>query len=233
MIQSKLDSYNHETYEGYYRQLTCRFTKNAENEELMLIVGIHPQKFTLEEKKKFQSDLIEFFTNGEGKELNVTSMYYEEIGRRAPGQKANYMKHLFGSTHITEKILDLKFRISPTAFFQGNTLATEKLYQAVIDLAKPTEKSIVFDICCGTGTIGLCFAKHCKRILGVEIIPEAIEDAKHNAKENGIENCSFLAGNADHLINILVKEARLFNESDENMENIAIVDPPRAGLREC
>lgn len=161
--------------------------------------------------------------------LNVTSIYYEEIAKRAPGQKANVMKHIFGSSHITETLLDLKFRISPTSFFQGNTSAAEKLYQCAIDLSAPTKNSIVFDICCGTGTIGLCFAKHCKRIMGVEIIPEAIEDAKHNAKVNNIENCSFTAGNADHLINHLVKEASYFGDE---LDCIAIVDPPRAGLRE-
>jgi tRNA (uracil-5-)-methyltransferase len=227
VIQSKMDPYNHETYEGYYRQFTCRYQRNG---ELMLIVGIHPQKFTDAEKQKFQQDLVDFFTTGHGKELDITSLYYEEIQKRVPGQKSNVIKHLHGTTHITETILDLKFRISPTSFFQGNTLAAEKLYQSAIDLAKPTEESIVLDICCGTGTVGLCFAKYCKKVLGVEIIPQAIEDAKHNAKENGIENCGFHCGNADDMISYLIREANSITESGKR-EYLAIVDPPRAGLR--
>lgn len=69
------------------------------------------------------------------------------------------MKHLFGAKHVYEYILGLKFRISPVSFFQGNTLAAEKLYQCAIDLGKPTPETTVLDICCGTGTIGLSFAK--------------------------------------------------------------------------
>lgn len=124
--------------------------------------------------------MIDFFTTGDGKELDVTSLYYEEIQKRVPGQKSNVIKHLHGKTHITETILGLNFRISPTSFFQGNTLGAEKLYQSAIDLTKPTKDSVVLDICCGTGTIGLCFAGYCKKVLGVEIVPQAIEVKSHS-----------------------------------------------------
>lgn len=98
------------------------------------------------------------------------------------------------------------------------------MYQAAIDMGKPDKESSVFDICCGIGTIGLCFAKHCKEVLGVEIIEEAIRDAEHNANINEITNSKFYAGNCDDYIHKFVHEAK-------NDSLLAIIDPPRAGLR--
>lgn len=142
------------------------------------------------------------------------------------GQMCNAV-HLNGTTHITDSIHGLKFRISPAAFFQINTPCAEALYQCAIDFGAPTDKTTVLDICCGTGTIGLCFAKHSKQILGVEIIPEAIADAEFNAQENNIENCKFYAGSAEDLISSLMRQANVL----DGEEVLAIVDPPRAGLR--
>lgn len=142
------------------------------------------------------------------------------------GQMCNAV-HLSGTTHITDSIQGLNFRISPAAFFQINTPCAETLYQCAIDFGAPTDKTTVLDICCGTGTIGLCFAKHSKQILGVEIIPEAIADAEFNAKENNIENCKFYAGSAEDLISSLMRQANVM----DGEEVLAIVDPPRAGLR--
>lgn len=224
VVNSKLEPFNAETYEGYWRQLTIRMPQN--NDGVLLVIGIHPQQMTDEEKEKFQQEIVDFFTKGNGKELNVTSLYYEEIQKRQSGQKGNYVKHIYGATHIHDTILGLKFRISPVSFFQGNTLAAEKLYQTAIDLAAPTKDTTILDICCGTGTIGLCFAKHCKQVYGMEIIPEAICDADHNALENNINNAKFAAGNADDLIYSMVKQAPI----GENECVVAIVDPPRAGL---
>jgi tRNA/tmRNA/rRNA uracil-C5-methylase (TrmA/RlmC/RlmD family) len=84
----------------------------------------------------------------------------------------------------------------------------------------------VLDVCCRTGTIGLCMARYCKEIRGMEIIPQAIEDAKRNAEVNGIKNAHFSTGNADDLIHSMVQQANI----EENEEIVAILDPPRAGL---
>ncbi|KAI4456679.1 trna (uracil-5-)-methyltransferase [Holotrichia oblita] len=135
------------------------------------------------------------------------------------------IQHLYGSTHIYEQILDLKFRISPEAFFQINTDAAEILYKSAIELACASESSTVVDICCGTGTIGLCFAKSCKQVLGLELIQQAVDDAKENAKINGIENSEFFAGKAEEILSSVCYKAK----SDDV---IGIVDPPRAGLHQ-
>lgn len=222
VVNSNLPPFDAETYQGYFRNITIRETQDM----LMLIIGIHPQQLTEEEKENFQKSFVEFFSQGPGKVLNVTSIYYEEIQKRQSGQQ-NTIKHIYGETHIKESLLGLNFRISPNSFFQANSKAAENLYQVAIGLAKVKAETIVLDICCGTGTIGLSFAKHCSHVYGMEIIPEAIEDAKVNAQENGIQNSTFAAGNADDLISLMVKQATLTKTEDI----VAIVDPPRAGLQ--
>lgn len=224
VVQSGFQPFDTTTYEGYFRNITIRESRKG---LLMLIIGIHPQNLTEEEKEKLQKSFVELFTEGAGKVLNVTSIYYEEIQKRQSGQHGNFIKHIFGDKYITETLLGLNFRISPNSFFQANSSAAENLYQLAIDLADVKKDTTVLDICCGTGTIGLCFAKHCKWVYGMEIIPEAIEDAKVNSTENGIKNATFAAGNADDLIFSMVKQAALTKED----QVVAIVDPPRAGLQ--
>ncbi|TMW43186.1 hypothetical protein DOY81_011735 [Sarcophaga bullata] len=146
------------------------------------------------------------------------------------GQIVSPVEHLMGTTHITDIIHNLEFRISPLAFFQINTASANVLYQKAIDLAAPKENSTVLDICCGTGTIALAFAKHCKQVLGVEIIPDAIKDAEYNAKKNNIQNCKFYAGNANDYIQSMVKEVVYGTAPGETLDLVAIVDPPRSGL---
>ncbi|XP_062564599.1 tRNA (uracil-5-)-methyltransferase homolog A [Armigeres subalbatus] len=221
---SEYDVYSPETYQGCFRQLTVRTSSSTG--EVMVVIGIHPQSMTEEELLKFKSSVVEYFTLDNVKAIGISSIYLEKIGKRISGQTVNPIEHLHGNTHIVEVIHGLKFRISPLAFFQINTPSAEVLYQCAIDLAESTPQTSVLDICCGTGTIGLCFAKHCKQVLGVELIPQAIEDAKYNAELNEIENCKFFAGNADDLITSLIRNANI--ETGENL--VAIVDPPRAGL---
>lgn len=223
--KSKYEVYSAETYKGYFRQLTVR-TSSATG-EVMVVVGIHPQSLNEEELQELKTTLIECFTSEKANEIGISSIYFERMEKRMPGQNINSVEHLHGETHIVDVILGLKFRISPLAFFQINTPSAEVLYQCAIDMAQPTKQTSVLDICCGTGTIGLCFAKHCKQVLGVEIIPQAIEDAQYNADLNKVDNCKFYAGNADDLITSLIRNANV--QQDENL--VAIVDPPRAGLR--
>ena len=93
--------------------------------------------------------------------------------------------------------MDLKFRISPLAFFQANTQAAEVLYAKIGSICDINENTIILDICCGTGTIGLTLANKCKLVVGVEIIAEAIEDAKLNSSLNNIKNVEFHCGKAE------------------------------------
>lgn len=126
-----------------------------------------------------------------------------------------------GGDALMETLFGLKFRVSPASFFQVNTQQTEKLYAKAMACAALTGRETVYDLYCGTGTIGLCLAKRAKRVVGVEIIPDAVADAKRNAKINGIANAQFYCGRAE---DIVPKRIAAGERPD-----VVIVDPPRKG----
>ncbi|XP_050072056.1 tRNA (uracil-5-)-methyltransferase homolog A [Anopheles maculipalpis] len=223
---SSFDVYSAETYQGYFRQLTVRMSHATG--QVMVIVGVHLQSLSEDEQKMMKAAILECLISDAGKKAGICSIYFEVIQKRQQGQHTNPLEHLYGDTHIEDKILGLTFRISPGAFFQINTPAAELLYQCAIDVAAPDKNTTILDICCGTGTIGLCFARHCKQVFGVDIVEQAIKDAEYNAERNGVENCKFFAGNSDDLIVSLLRQANVIPEQQETL--IAIVDPPRAGL---
>ncbi|CAN0898748.1 Zinc finger CCCH domain-containing protein 24 [Linum grandiflorum] len=107
---------------------------------------------------------------------------------------------------IHDHISNLRFSISPTAFFQVNTLAAEKLYALAGDWADLGPDTLLFDICCGTGTIGLTLAHRVGMVVGIEMNASAVSDANRNAEINGIKNCRFVAGKAEHVLGSLLQE---------------------------
>ncbi|ESO12077.1 hypothetical protein HELRODRAFT_187790 [Helobdella robusta] len=126
--------------------------------------------------------------------------------------------------YISETLLGLSFRISPLSFFQVNTPAAEILYSNVKQMCKLHEDVVLLDLCCGTGTIGLCMANDVNKVIGVEFNEQAIEDAKANAQINGITNADFICGKVE---NVLISVLKAVKETDEV---VVVVDPPRAGL---
>ena len=128
---------------------------------------------------------------------------------------------LFGDGYITERLLDLNFRISPKSFFQVNPVQTEVLYKKAIEFADLSGKERVIDAYCGTGTIGLILSKHAKEVFGVEINKDAVRDAKKNAEINGIDNIRFFAADSGDFMDDLKKNGEKID--------VVITDPPRAG----
>ncbi|XP_035892405.1 tRNA (uracil-5-)-methyltransferase homolog A [Anopheles stephensi] len=224
--RSPFEVYSAETYQGFFRQMTVRMSYATG--QAMVIVGVHLQSLSVDEQKIMKEAIVDCLTSEAGKKAGICSIYFEVIQKRQQGQYTNPMEHLYGDTHIEDKILGLTFRISPGAFFQINTPAAELLYQCAIDVAAPDKNTSILDICCGTGSIGLCFASHCKQVFGVDIVEQAIKDAEYNAQRNGVKNCKFFAGNSDDLIVSLLRQANVIPEQQESLT--AIVDPPRAGL---
>lgn len=129
------------------------------------------------------------------------------------------VKILSGSGFITETILGKKYQISPLSFFQVNTLGCEVLYTEVVNLVNA---DYLLDICCGTGSIGISCSEKVKKVIGIEIVAEAVEDAKKNAEMNAV-NAEYRAGKAEDLIKEVTKSIQGQNIS-------AVVDPPRSGL---
>lgn len=153
---SKYQVFSMELYTGQFRQLTVRLS--ATTDEIMIIVCLHTSEI-LDQVDELTKDIVGFFTERDGKELNVTSIYVEEMNKREVGQTHNKINHVYGSKYINDTILGLKFRISAASFFQTNTKAAEILYDMAIKMGKVDSNTSLLDICCGTGTIGLCFAK--------------------------------------------------------------------------
>ena len=130
-------------------------------------------------------------------------------------------KILWGASHITDRLGNLKFKISALSFFQVNTEQAEKLYECALKYANLTGKETVIDGYCGTGTISLFLAQKAKKVYGMEIVPEAIRDAIANAHDNNIRNAEFLTGDAAKLMPQLYRKGL--------RPDVIVTDPPRAG----
>lgn len=127
-----------------------------------------------------------------------------------------------GEERLHEELCGLELEMSHGAFFQTNTEMAERLYEVATEFAGLDGTERLFDLFCGIGTIGLTMARSAGEVWGLEIVPEAIEDAKRNAERNGIENARFVAGNARTGVRPLIEEA--------GYPDVVVVDPPRAGL---
>ncbi len=131
----------------------------------------------------------------------------------------------FGSGYVTEKLEEFVFKIGPKSFFQTNTKQGEELYKVTRAFAKLTGNETLYDLYCGTGSIGIFCSKGAKKIIGVEAVAEAIEDAKENAAANGLTNTSFYAGDVIDICNDDFFAAH-------GRPDVIITDPPRAGMHE-
>jgi len=135
---------------------------------------------------------------------------------------------VWGETYITDYIGEVSFRISPLSFYQVNPKQTKVLYEKALEFAGLTGNEIVWDLYCGIGTISLFLAKKAKQVYGVEIVPQAIEDAKQNAIRNNITNAEFFVGAAEDVLPAKYKESGGSMRAD-----VIVVDPPRKGCDEA
>ncbi len=144
-----------------------------------------------------------------------------------------YEMLLYGPDHIREILhikvnpneppISLTFHISPSAFFQTNTVQAEQLYSLALGLAKIPRDAIVYDLYCGTGVIGICISKHVKEVIGIELSPESALDARTNAKLNRCANVTIISGAVRHVLTQIP-------EQKISRPDVVIVDPPRPGL---
>ena len=132
---------------------------------------------------------------------------------------------LYGQDYISDYIGDIKFNISPMSFYQVNPTQTKVLYDKAVEYAGLTGQEVVWDMYCGIGTISLCLAKKAKKVYGVEIVPQAIEDAKENAKINEIDNTEFFCGKAEEVVPEFYRGA----DNSGKHPDVIVVDPPRKG----
>lgn len=167
---------------------------------------------------------VEGFTGAEKYELaSVTININTENTNVILG---NECKTLYGEGYITDFIGDIRYRISPLSFYQVNPVQTKKLYSTALEFAGLTGNETVWDIYCGIGTISLFLAQKAKHVYGVEIVPQAIDDARENAKMNGISNADFFVGAAEEVL------PEKYAANPEMRADVIVVDPPRKGCDE-
>jgi 23S rRNA (uracil1939-C5)-methyltransferase len=214
MEDTKLPVYNPKTHKGFLRTLLLR--RGVHTGEQMIAFMVNGRKKELE-------PLFQHFMRFAGRAGLASLMVIESTGLNDKPENPKVYP-LTGKQTITERLFDLEFDISPFSFFQTNTLAAEKLYQAISQAADLSMRDTVLDAYCGMGTIGQYLARYCQRVVGIESHPSAIEDALKSAGKNRIANISFYKGRTEQILNDQVKAGGKYKF------DVIVVDPPRAGL---
>ena len=233
----KLDPYDPLSQTGYWRQLTVRTSRNG---GIMVLIVIHPQSLDEDRRTLIKQNLVMYFDRLKNTPEEVSSLQVQFFGQKEKGSEDPPFELLSGTSSISETLMEekLAFQISPQSFFQVNVKSAENLYNVCAKLAglenqqsdthSGLRSTVLFDVCCGTGTIGLCLASRCKKVIGVDCVTEAVDNANDNAKFNNVLNAKFHSGRAEFILGELLKHESL--ESNSEQKIVAIVDPPRAGL---
>ncbi|XP_071955158.1 tRNA (uracil-5-)-methyltransferase homolog B-like [Antedon mediterranea] len=189
----------------------------------MAIAQLNPKGLNTFQLNAYKEDLKNFFLKFNPGSL---SSLYLQCSSKTKTYDDDSIELLFGEQYIHEKLHDLTFRISPLAFFQPNTKCAEVLYSTIQELAiANSEKEILLlDLYCGTGTIGLYLSKSVQKVIGIEIVPQAVQDAIVNSSINGITNAEFLCGSVEKVL------PQILASLQPNQQVVAVVDPSRNGL---
>jgi 23S rRNA (uracil1939-C5)-methyltransferase len=198
---------------GFLRTLLIRSTSTN---ELMVVVAV----FEYLEKELFA--LLKFLQETFPQ---ITSLQYVHNPKANDTLTDLEIKTFSGSEYITEEMEGLKFKISPRSFYQTNSAQAANLYKVTREFAGLHGSEIVYDLYTGTGTIANFVARHCKKVVGIEYVPDAIADARQNSINNGLANTSFFAGD---LKDVLTADFI----SNHGQPDVIITDPPRAGMHE-
>jgi 23S rRNA (uracil1939-C5)-methyltransferase len=213
MVEYKIPAYNEETGKGLLRHVMIRSSKKSGQVMVVFVVNgksIPGSNSIVTELTREFPQIASIAVNINQKKTNVI------LGTES--------RTIFGADQIEDYIGDISFQISPLSFYQVNPVQTEVLYGKALEYAMLSGNETVFDLYCGIGTITLFLAQKAKKVYGVEIVPEAIEDAKRNAVNNGITNTEFFVGEAEKVIPDLYKEGIT--------ADVVVVDPPRKGCDE-
>jgi 23S rRNA (uracil1939-C5)-methyltransferase len=213
VLANELPFYNIKSHEGWIRNLLVRSSTTGELMVNMVIA--YEEK---EHRIALLDQLLKSFPQ-------ITTLLYTINGKRNDSLHDQEPIVYFGKGYIIEKLEELSFKISPKSFFQTNTKQAEKLYAVTREFAELDGSQLVYDLYCGTGSIGLFVSKFAKKLIGVEMVADAIEDAKENAALNGVNHASFFAGDVIDICNDAFFEAH-------GKADVVITDPPRAGMHE-
>ena len=206
-------AYREDTGKGLVRHALIR--SGFATGEIMVCLVINGKQFPR------GKELTESLTQIPG----MTSITFSSNTRRDNVILGDSYEVLWGQDYITDSIGEIRYQISPLSFYQVNPVQTRRLYRQALEYAGLTGKETVYDLYCGIGTISLFLAQRAGKVFGVEIVPQAVEDARANARLNGITNAEFFAGRAEEIV------PRQYREQGIRAD-VVVVDPPRKGCGE-
>jgi 23S rRNA (uracil1939-C5)-methyltransferase len=212
-LRQDLSFYDIKMHEGWLRNLQLRICTTGE-----IMANIVTGYEDAGQIRSLADELMEQFPDLTTLLHTINPKWNDSISDLEP-------RVLFGKGYVIEKLGDFSFRIGPKSFFQTNSRQGERLYQVAREFAELSGSEIVYDLYCGTGSIGIFVSPRARRIVGVEVIAEAVEDARTNATLNGIGHASFFAGDVTDIC-----QDEFF--ASHGRPDVIITDPPRAGMHE-
>lgn len=213
IMENGISTYDEAAGEGLIRHIMTRV--GFKTGEVMAVIVINGR--SMPNKEKLVDKLIKEVPQVKSIVLNINTKKTNVI-------LGDENKRIYGDSTITDYIGDFKFKISPVSFFQVNPVQTEVLYNKALEYAGLTGEETVFDLYCGIGTISLFLSNKARKVYGVEVVEDAIKDAKENARSNNVENVEFIVGEAERVIpDMYSKGVRA---------DVVVVDPPRKGCDE-
>ena len=209
--ENNISVYNEETLEGSLRHIVIRIGIKTNEVMITLVTNTH--------KIGKEKELVQYIT---GKYAQIKTIVKNINSKNTNVILGNDNEILYGNGYIFDYLGNCKFKISPMSFYQVNPIQTEKLYSKAVEFADLQGNETIFDLYCGIGTIGIFASNKAKKLYGIETVPEAIEDAKENAKLNGIENAEFFVGDVE-------KALPEFIDKNKISADVVFIDPPRKG----
>lgn len=216
MEEYKIRPYDEESHSGLVRHVLIR--RGFKTGELMVCLVINGTVKQLKATDVLVERLVKLF-NGESRMVSISCSINREKTNVIMGKE---IVNLYGPGYITDYIGNVQYRISPLSFYQVNPVQTERLYGTALEYAGLTGDETVWDLYCGIGTISLFLAQKAKKVYGVEIVPQAIDDARANAALNGMDNVEFFVGKAEEVLPEQYAKNQVYAD-------VIVVDPPRKG----
>ena len=212
IVKNNISIYNEKTRKGLIRHIVTKI--GIKTNEIMCVIVINGSKIPNEQE--LVQEILEKFPEVKTIVKNINTKNTNVIMG-----KENI--NIYGNGYIEDILGEYKFKISPLSFYQVNPVQAEKLYNLGVEAAKIDKENVVFDLYCGIGTISLFMAKYAKKVYGIEIVEEAVNDAKENAVNNNINNVEFIAGDVENVLDELINLKNI-------IPDVIMVDPPRKGL---
>lgn len=212
IVKNKISIYDEKTGKGLMRHIVTKI--GVKTNEVMCVLVINGRQIPKE--KELVAEITKHFPEVKTIVKNINTKNTNVILG-----KENI--NLYGKDYIEDRLGEYTFKISPLSFYQVNPIQAERLYQIGIEAARITRQDTVFDLYCGIGTISLFMSKYARKVYGIEIVEEAIDMAKENAKLNQVDNVEFIAGDVEETLHRLIHIEKI-------IPDIVMVDPPRKGL---